>query len=137
MYSNQTLYYLNQIGIRPWIKRESTVSQTTDSLDALKLIVFISAHLSGRALSLLKQMLAYLNVPEHELTIISTSDQGLDNTLSHQKTQAVLLLGVALNNNVNFDCPVLTSMDPDYLITHPAEKKNAFKDLCHLKQLLT
>ena len=137
MYSNQTLYYLNQIGVRPWIKRESTLSLTTDSLDALKLIIFISAHLSGRARSLLKQMLIYLNVPEQELTIISVSEQEVDNALLYQRPQAVLLLGVEPKTSLNFNCPVLTSMAPDYLITHPAEKKSAFKDLCRLKQLLT
>lgn len=148
MYSNTTLYYLNQMGIRPWIKRSSTISVLEDERavkqEALKLLVFISSTLSIKAQSLLSQMMAYLNLPEQELSIIPVQERDSLNKYNakiEQKTpRAILVLGLERHQfvtNTNLSCPVLNSIDPDYLITNPAEKGTVFKALHSLKQLLS
>jgi hypothetical protein len=144
MYSNVTLYYLNQMGIRPWIKRNdsSAVHEKGDTTkyDAIKLLVFISSRLSTKAQLLLQQMLAYINLCEQELSIIPVQEKdsliNYTSRIEQQAPAAILVLGLNKNqflHDMNLNCLVLHSIDPEHLIANPAEKKNVFKHLNSIK----
>lgn len=135
MYSNTTLYYLQQMGIRPWIKKQSTTAKQ----EALKLLVFVPSTLSTKAKSLVQQMMFYINLREQEVAIILVNKTDLLGSLIGQKNPlAILILGLnnhQLSSNVN--CPVLTSIDPDDLITQPSDKRKVLQDLHYIKQLVS
>ncbi|EHL31120.1 hypothetical protein LDG_6831 [Legionella drancourtii LLAP12] len=112
--------------------------------EALKLLVFTSSTLSIKAQALLSQMMAYLNLPEQELSIIPVQERDSLNNykakIEQQTPRAILVLGLERHQFVmdaNLRCPVLNSIDPDYLITNPAEKGTVFKALHSLKQLVS
>ncbi|MDR3442362.1 MAG: DNA polymerase III subunit psi [Legionella sp.] len=146
MYSNTTLYYLNQLGIRPWIKRTSLLFKEDNQAqqEYFKLLVFISSTLSAKAKSLLQQMMTCINLEQHELSIIPVEERDFSSQNSaqwhNQTPAAILVLGLnesPLLQEVHFSCPVLSSIDPDHLINHPADKKIIFKDLNTINQLLS
>ncbi|MGC1182205.1 DNA polymerase III subunit psi [Legionella sp.] len=157
MYSDKTLYYLNQMGIRAWIKRPNSLSllqlATAKQIEeskkgslrgGVKLQVFISSNLSIKAQSLLAQMMAYLNLQEHELNIIPVQENeplsNYDAKIEQQTPLAILVLGLdhyQFVTSVNTDCLVVNSIDPNYLIANPAEKRKVFKDLHYLMQLVS
>ena len=64
MYSNLTLYYLNQMGICPWINKENSLEsiEKSSTVCPLKLVVLVSNELKGKAESLFKHMMTYLNI---------------------------------------------------------------------------
>ncbi|MFT4058252.1 MAG: DNA polymerase III subunit psi [Legionella sp.] len=141
MYSDASLYYLNHLGIRPWIKRESTlVLQENNNIvtsETLKLLVFTSTNLSEKGLALLRQMLAYLHLSESELKVISVTEQGVLATNEVQCAAAILIFGLNKNNflnDINSNGLIVRSLDPDYLISYPGAKKNVFHDLNLMKQ---
>lgn len=136
------------MGIRPWIKRSNTLAAPEDvglvKQEALKLLVFISSTLSIKAQGLLSQMMAYLNLPEQELNIIPVLERDSLNNyqakIEQQMPRAILVFGLETHqfaSHVNLSCPVLNSIDPDYLITHPAEKGTVFKALHSLKHSIS
>lgn len=144
MYSNTTLYYLNQIGIRPWVMRDRSISEVDCAIqqEKFKLLVFIASNLSIKAQSLLKQMMAYINLCEQELAIIPVQEnESFSNYNSHikqKKPLAILFLGPNHRNEetyLNSDCPVFVSTDPEYLLVHPVEKRKVFNELSSIRQL--
>ena len=139
MYSTRTLYYLNQMQIRPWVKREAVIASHEMPQKMIKLFVFISAGLSDKARSLVQQLIAFINIPEQELAIIPVQDTRYLGNLEQKKPSAILILGLdgeCFKQALNISCPVLTSADPEYLIANPSEKRKVFRDLNSLKHLL-
>jgi len=151
MYSNLTLYYLNQLGIRPWIKKDSPIAlsmqQYIAKQEVIKLIVFVSANLSAKAQLLLNRMLVCINLQDHELISINVPE--IDPVASLQKQWqsrlqnvaplAILVLGLNaadLLAHLKVTCPVLRSMDPDYLLDNPVDKKKVLQDLNYINELL-
>lgn len=146
MYSNTALYYLNQLGIRPWIKQTSLLFKEDNQTqqECFKLLVFISSTLSAKAKSLLQQMMACINLEQHELSIIpvESRDFSSQNSAQWQNQSPVAIWVLGLNESpllqeLHFSCPVFSSIDPDQLINHPADKKIIFKDLNTINQLLS
>lgn len=146
MYSNTALYYLNQLGIRPWIKRTSLLFKEDNQTqqECFKLLVFISSTLSAKAKSLLQQMMACINLEQHELSIIPVEARDFSSQNSaqwqNQIPAAILVLGLnesPLLQELHFSCPVFSSIDPEHLINHPVDKKIIFKDLNTINQLLS
>lgn len=144
MYSNTTLYYLNRMGIRPWIMRDlpKSVEDRVIKQETFKLLVFIASNLSIKAQSLLKQMLAYINLAEQELTIISVQENDsfsdYNNRIKQKNPLAILVLGLNQRNaqtHLSSDCPVFISADPEYLLVHPVEKRKVFNELNSIRQL--
>jgi hypothetical protein len=130
MYSNLTLYYLNQIGIRPWIKRQ----------DVTKLFIFVPSNLSSTANTLLKQMIKYIHLETKELLLIPVQDSGSLVDYQYQIDQknpcAILAIGV-ITSPLNLKCSLVTCDSPEALLLHPAQKKKAFQALSYLNQLIT
>ncbi len=133
MYSNLNLYYLNQMGIRPWIKRTEVLE------DRVKLFVFSPSNLSIKATTLLNQMIKYIHLDSHELILIPVQDSGSLSHYKHQidqkKPSAILVIGI-IPAQLNLNCPVVTCDSPDDLLQHPAHKKKVFKELSYLNQII-
>lgn len=145
MYSNLTLYYLNQMGICPWINKENSLEsiEKSSTVCPLKLVVLVSNELKGKAESLFKHMMTYLNIINDELLIIKIKEEDSNQWISSVekiRPQAILALGPDLKNkfvNLNLPYPALQSLAPEYLLNHPSYKKNAFQDLAQLKKLIS
>jgi DNA polymerase III psi subunit len=137
MYSNQTLYYLNQIGIRPWIKREAQ-EQSQEVTKAVKLAVFVSSTLSAKAQFLLQQMMGYLNLSDDELTVISAQKNELQQRHTTVTPFVTLVFGLSQEQVVSKEkASVFNTFDLDYLLSNPSEKRTVFKVLNEIKQLVS
>lgn len=138
MYTPLTLYYLNQIGIRPWIKRNNTERELTTQ-DA-KLFVLFPEHLSSKAKNLLKQMMNYVNLEQSALVLIPLQNTQLNEYAFKMKQQnplAILTWGFnSLEQSEDFNCPILMCDAPDSLLQNPLKKKEIFKVLSDLNQLI-
>jgi len=73
MYCNLTLYYLEKIGITPWIDRG-----TTPCKNAKKLLILLEKNPENKELSLLKRILFFLNIDDDNYVILSGERGGMD-----------------------------------------------------------
>lgn len=129
MYNNRTLYYLEQMGITPWIIKN------TSSKSGLKLIVLVSASLPKPANDLLKQILASL-ASEKEQIVLLLKDEAdnepvkMANT-SHQESVFWLFFGKELYSKHKQDVigKSIVVEDLKYLLENPKYKKQVFLDL--------
>jgi hypothetical protein len=137
MYTDLSLYYLNQMGIRPWLKRIDLSKQNT-----LKLLVFVHSALSIKGKSLLTQMISYLNLNQQELIIMFVQEKELLNNydvqIAQQDPDAILILGFnkPFLPETHQNCHVIHSINPDDLIKNPLDKRKVFKDLHYLRQII-
>ncbi|MDP3269130.1 MAG: DNA polymerase III subunit psi [Legionella sp.] len=145
MYSDLALYYLNQMGITPWVTKETQAGQPAQHSSIVKtpvkVAVFIASPLLDKERSLLNKIVSYLNVADSELNV-NTVDVNLEKSelfiqLLQQNPLAILALG--LDNHplfLKFNCPVIFSFSPDYLLKNPLAKKNILKELHHINNLI-
>jgi DNA polymerase III psi subunit len=142
MFDNVTLYYLNQIGITPWINKECGF-KTRDIIppeapSGVKLVVITDSHVTTKAHLLLKRILNYLDVSEHEL-LVTTLDSQKSLIPGARSPLAVLALGldgISLNE-LMLNCPVFNGTSPDYLLKNPFAKKKILKNLHDIKKLIS
>lgn len=146
MYSDLNLYYLNQIGITPWITKENNYSvlNNTQAKKQLshKLVVLTKSHYGTKAKILVKRILAFINLDQHELLILQVEDNASEirgDQLNNISPLAILALGLKAEDivtEVNLNCPMVSSVDLDYVIDNPFEKKKIFKDLSYINELI-
>ena len=134
MYNNLTLYYLEQLGIRPWVNKENYLA-TTKSESTIKLIIVLAKKTNEKARYLLGKMLAYLNLPEHQFLIINEEDkpgQACSNLV------ALWSLGPISNEIINqFSTKkIIASSHLNEVINHPALKKKILIDLADIQNIL-
>ena len=69
-----SLYYLNQIGIIPWINKENYFNpihlKQNEQTSAYKMAVFISPDLDNKARLLLDRIINYINLQKEELLLV-------------------------------------------------------------------
>lgn len=141
MYSKKSLYYLNQLGIRPWIQRSDSLSMfqgEAPQKEIFQLVVVLSSTLSVKAQSLCNQLIVYFNFSRRVLEVLVFKDCEFSDQfpikIEPKNPKAILVLGGGVHH-LDCDCPVVHSMDPEYLVANPEEKRNAFKQLHHWMQL--
>ncbi|MFA6303408.1 MAG: DNA polymerase III subunit psi [Legionella sp.] len=123
MYSESTLYYLNQIGIRPWIRKN--VHQT-------QLLVLVPSQQSQKAQKLMQNMLEFLGLPKNEIMLLSATDT---QKLELDSLKVVWSLGAEVVEGLK-NYPIVLSCDPEFLLDNPAQKKGVLGELLQVKQLL-
>lgn len=147
MFDNLKLYYLNQLGINPWVNKENTIKSSSpdhkNKASGAKLAIFTTPFLDIKAVSLLNKMIAYLSLPEHELIIINAEDKDqylqLNKQLKINPPRVVLNLSAnidSISRDWDFTCPVLSNIDLNSLLINPLGKKEIFNDLEMIKNLI-
>lgn len=152
MYNALTLYYLNQLGIRPWVRKDKRCCITADvnllaqSESHLKLITLFSSPLSEQAKRLVNQIVTYLLGEKKEVISFQIEPGCYDSgefkrwrdSKSHHLSYAVLMCGANGAKQLDdwrFDCSGIAHVDPEHLIASPLEKKQLLVDLAPLYTL--
>lgn len=128
MLSNVSLYYLNQIGITPWVNKPK-LSPIIES----KLAVLVPDNLSSKAKSLLKQLLSCLSLQEKDLLILRGQKH---NDFTQQRPLAVLSFDTRINAVEPLDCPFFANQELEQLLTNPKAKKQVFENLMQINKLI-
>lgn len=123
MYSESTLYYLNQIGIQPWVRK---------NVQQPRLLVLVPSQQSLKAQKLVQNMLGYLGLPKSELMLLGVTDM---KNLELGSLKVVWNLGARVLEDLK-NYPIVASCDPEYLVGNPAQKKGVLGELLQVKQLL-
>ena len=132
-------YYLQQMGIEPWIIRRRP-SQAKIKL----LILAENFPFAGKAASLFDNMLKSIGLLPSDIGILSEC---------FDKNTPILVFGVVSAHNLLNSTeplanlrqkihtiqgqPVLVSFHPNELLQHPNDKKKAYQDLRQMEQLLS
>lgn len=141
MYSNITLYYLNQLGITPWISKENHSVLFNSAQRTPKLIIFTGL-LHAKAESLLRKMIVCMDINEEQLEIVQIQDNISSNNQWFQEKNPIALwaLGIKLSDYLSeqlIHCPVINSLSPEHLIDYPSDKRKVLNDLYSLKSLFS
>ncbi|MDI1352332.1 MAG: DNA polymerase III subunit psi [bacterium] len=143
MFNNLTLYYLNQMGIIPWVDKEGAKTTNVDPI-AVKLIL-ITSKMSNKTQIFFNRVLDYLNLAEKDLSMITLGEnnkeaqkQIINTMITKAIPQAVLILG--LNKDLltphNVQCPIISVSNPEYFMDNPTAKKSLFQELQYIKNLV-
>jgi DNA polymerase III psi subunit len=128
MYSNLTLYYLEQMGITPWVDKKNYKSTTNETDKSISLLV-MTPKLNGKEQHLLNNILSFLGLQEEQLVHLQTA-----NGTQQREIQAVFTLFFGLNLQ---QTPTITAADSlSYLLSNPLAKKKLFSKLVLLKEQL-
>ncbi|MBA2649042.1 MAG: hypothetical protein H0U75_05470 [Legionella sp.] len=146
-YKPLTLYYLNQLGITPWINKNQVYSDESNQsiADGSKIIFCNPANQSKQAQFLLKAIMDFihlLNIEFISITLDPTQmKRDLENFQLHISSSsplAIINLGVdsnVLKNNLQFDCPLILSPAPEILLTSFLAKKKLLESLLYIQSL--
>ena len=143
MYSNLNLYYLNQLGITPWIKKDQLLNFNNNTLitkqSKNKLVILCKAGLNKKAELLLNRIIAYINVEDSELMLLQI-DEGRQwhEQFKNAPPTAFLAFGIESDDfpvDLKPHCTVRYSLSLDYLLNNPSDKRKVFKDLQHINNL--
>lgn len=122
MHSNLSLYYLNQMGITPWVSR--------DIRPAYKLIIIRDKVLNDKASSLLQHIINSLPVPKTELKLMDPEEFKSSN-INHN----TLILSLVDSNIPEGDFS-FKGFSLDFLLKNPVYKKKVFVQLNEIKRLI-
>ena len=132
-------YYLQQMGIEPWIIRRSS-SQTKIKL----LILAENFPFEGKVASLFNNMLKSIGLLPSDISILSEClDKNIPIFVFGAVSAHALLNNTEPLANLRQKLhtiqgqPVLVSFHPNDLLQHPYDKKKAYQDLQQMEQLLS
>ena len=128
MYTEQNLYYLNQMGIEPWVLK------TTGP----RLLVLVAEELhSDKERKLLQAILHFINLSQAEVLIKSITTLNTEvSQFENSSLIAVLLLTDDNEQDKKISCPCFKSPSLKKLLDHPKAKKQLLIELIKIKQLL-
>ncbi|KTD82273.1 hypothetical protein [Legionella waltersii] len=141
MYDNLSLYYLNKMGIIPWINRAKP-SKTSPICDSKieKMFVIMPSQCNTKSKYLLKQIESFVDLDENRVEHITYNDQILSLVVDGYLNR--MLLGVlCFDSNTSLSEKLkpfvdqnLLFIDLESLISFPKMKKQAFADLVQFKE---
>lgn len=127
MYTEQNLYYLNQMGIEPWV-----VKTTGPRL----LVLTTNSQQTEKEKTLLEALLNFMGLPKTEVLLKSIESIHEDmNQLAYSSLIAVLQL-TDKKQDVKIPCPCFYSLSLKQLLANPKAKKELLMELIKIKQLL-
>lgn len=134
MYPNSKLYYLNQMGITPWVIKEKG-NKSSPSINNLKLIVLNAKNLSDKARALFNGIINYLNLNEQQFSNVEDEAHfaALIPQIQHGQPFAILNFDSKFSCLQQSDWPVFSSLNLETLIQTPVYKKKLFVELNLLK----
>lgn len=132
MYSNLNLYYLEQLGIKPWVTRQSTQPGLNPLNESKPMIVFIDSALSPKARNLMRQMLAFIGKSHEQFNEVSDTESLLSSLSKSSVVINFTKQSKPEKANEWINCP-----HPEFLLSHPKEKKSALLELMKLKAVIS
>lgn len=134
MYTDLTLYYLNQLGIVPWVHR--TGDKVLGQLDKRCLVLIVLPNeLKGKALALFTHILNYLALSDDELITVTLGHADeLHMHMTNKKPQFILSLGLTFPPLTQNNNTMLAGLSLDSLLLQPAHKKKLFQQLQQIKR---
>ena len=139
MYSNLNLYYLNQIGITPWVSRASEPKATTSA----QLLVITERLLNLKEQTLLNNIIFFLGLLENDWIHLqidpSGSKQELMKNLSQFESDDLLSFGVDQEffTDLKLTKSVVQAAPLNLLLSHAPTKKELLNYLIPLKNQFT
>ena len=148
MFNNLTLYYLNQLGIYPWVLNKET-SSLLNKQDVLKphllqIVIIKSLNFNSKAELLLNKLMNYIDLDDSNSLMMNINKDNesqpdyLYKRIKEISPSAIIIFNnesEELYNTLKVDCPLVLSIDPDYLLNNPSAKRKAYHDLTHIKGL--
>ncbi len=140
MYSNLNLYYLNLMGIKPWLNKNNLNPNKTNI--EVKLLILTSSNLSIKEKTLLQQIIHFLALENEHYKHVELQN-GILSDERALESKCILILGddSELNHSVIKTCITtkvfFKSNSLNELINNPLLKKKLFKLLVSLKEGLT
>lgn len=138
MYTNLTLYYLNQMGISPWIDKNN-LEQTKERI-ATSLLVITANDLNPKEQSLLRQVLFFIGISAKDMVHIEiglkSSKQEAISNASKYLPKIALIFGLDQNWFDDQNMSVVKADALSELLAHYALKKKLLHTLALLKQQL-
>ena len=141
MYSNLSLYYLEQMGIKPWIQR-----QGEERKKGVYLIILLSHKPANKARVLLDKILAYTGFDKKNIITLYSENKDISPLKQLGSGETTVLLNFCTSQDSwalehlkeTKDKPLaeISSMEPEALLTHPMEKKSLFKQLNSLLEFM-
>lgn len=124
MYNNLNLYYLNLLGIQPWISKKSLIDAIP--MPRARLIILTTPNLSSFEKTLLKQILIFLELkPEEYKHLEFKPDHRMDDVILN----AEYILSMDINPELAFNDDLIFKSDSlKTLLEKPLYKKQ----LCYL-----
>lgn len=144
MLNDLQMYYLQAMGIDVWLTREKNITRQT-----IKLLII--GAISSQSQALFNNMMQSIALDEKDFDCIEASQSSPSLAEKIAKAQPACLLvfstdiaqfllqkPVSAGNQLHHyhTIPLVVSYHPDYLLQHPQEKKQAWRDLLMLKDLL-
>ncbi|WP_127098732.1 DNA polymerase III subunit psi [Legionella sp. km772] len=129
MYTNLDLYYLNLMGIRPWLDKKSL--QANSVPQDYKLLIFTSSNLASKEQSLLKQIIFFLALDDKQVKHLEVKDNSF--TDSSLNAKWILAFG---DSGPYKSTTILETNSLSEVINRPILKKKLFKCLVSLKSNL-
>ncbi|MBN9230126.1 MAG: hypothetical protein BGO90_04480 [Legionella sp. 40-6] len=133
MHSPLTLYYLNHLGIRPWILKTRSDNGPAEVDAGAPLILMVREHLSDNARQLLEQIKIYLQ--KNYLFMVHFVNQDilieqLNEISLRYKPFKVILAGLSLGSSIiNSPSPLIQVDDLERLVSEPILKKRFWQAL--------
>ncbi len=131
-------YYLHHMGIERWVLRPPRVQIKKANHDSL-MVICNNQHgfFEGRAGVLFSRMLQSIGLLPEQV-YLTTDGELLNEEIARVKPRAILRCISLREGEVDVqNTPVVTSYHPAHLLQYPADKKQAYRDLLRVQQLLT
>lgn len=121
MYNQLSLYYLKQMGIIPWIRKDSLTSE-------IRCVFLIGANHSTKELNLLDGLITALQLTEREYHILKIDEKNPPVELPQIMTYNVINFGQKIHQTFADGLQILFH-DLSHYLKHPLEKKTIFSQL--------
>ena len=141
-FSPLNLYYLEQLGITPWVVKNASYGHTKLSRKILKLLLVTSTSLSNNTQLFLDRILNYIQFNEDYVLYIREKNESLDEILEqnlHQDSSIVLLtFGVEKEQLKNSKIlhSIVEHNPLEQVLRNSSLKKRLFLELSQLKNLM-
>lgn len=133
MYTNTTLYYLSQLGIVPWIRKENSTDSATKPVAVL---LCTPPAMSNKASNLLNHIVTYIKCTYEHIQCrhieYSTDSSQWKSAISKTSPAAIVSFGLKLDDALHaahIQCPVLHYPTLEEIIKTPLLKKSMHQAL--------
>lgn len=124
MFPSKSLYYLNLMGIQPWVRRERRIEH--------KWLVLVSSPLHGKSLNFLHNILHVMGIEIKQCVVKDVSEQALQ-LLEDLRWKPVSVLCFStskpMSEKLPTDFPVFSFSDLGDFIKNPKQKKELFQKI--------